>query len=118
VALASHEHALVLFDRAGRGKEGVGRAALEREVEERLAASGWSARAAAIVMDPELEAWVWVDSPHVERIVGWAGARGGLRGWLESESQSMTDRARLCSAAALSAHLVSSPARSGVSASA
>jgi hypothetical protein len=85
VSLASHEHALVLFDRAGCGKESVGRAALEREVEERLAASGWCARAAAIVMDPELEAWIWADSPHVERLVGWAGARGGLRGWLEGE---------------------------------
>ena len=85
VSLASDEHALVLFDRAGCGKEGVGRAALEREVEERLAASGWTARAAAIVMDPELEAWVWADSLHVERIVGWAGSSGSLRGWLEGE---------------------------------
>jgi hypothetical protein len=79
VALASHEHALVLFDRAGCGKEGVGRAALEREVEERLAASGWSARAAAIVMDPELEAWVWVDGQEAALLGALPAARAAGR---------------------------------------
>ena len=57
----------------------------KRDKRARDARVGWSARAAAIVIDPELEAWVWADSPHVERLVGWAGVSGGLRGWLTGE---------------------------------
>ena len=64
-------HALVLFDRMGCGDEQTSRVALERAVAAQMAASGWEDRAAAIVIDPELEAWVWSDSPQVARCLGW-----------------------------------------------
>jgi len=28
-------------------------------------------RAAAVVPDPELEVWVWVESPELIRVIGW-----------------------------------------------
>ena len=31
---------------------------------------GWKGRSAVIVIEPELEIWVWSDSPHVSGIVG------------------------------------------------
>jgi hypothetical protein len=33
-----------------------------------LFTSGWENRAAAVVLDPELEIWVWSDSPEVEAV--------------------------------------------------
>ena len=38
--------------------------------------SGWGGRAKAVVIDPELEACVWSDSPHVPRILGWESSGG------------------------------------------
>ena len=38
-------------------------------------------RGKAIVLAPELETWVWSDSPHVAAVAGWA-ERPRLRQWL------------------------------------
>lgn len=82
---SEYDYALVVFDREGCGKEGASAQELEAEVETALARSGWEDRAATIVLDPELEAWVWSDSPHVDRILGWAGRTPNLRTWLVGE---------------------------------
>jgi hypothetical protein len=76
-----YAHALVIFDREGSGREELERADLERQVEDRLSSSGWDDRATAVVIDPELEIWVWADSPHVESALGWSEDMS-LRGWL------------------------------------
>ncbi len=55
---------------------------LEREVEARLLSSGWADRAAAVCLDPELECWVWSDSPEVTVALGWASRQPDLRSWL------------------------------------
>lgn len=78
-------HALVLFDRDGCGQEHRARNELEADVDQRLAASGWDDRAATIVLDPELEAWVWSESPHVERVLGWEDRVPDLRSWLREK---------------------------------
>jgi hypothetical protein len=63
-------HALILFDRDGCGREDCSREELETLVEDRLRSSGWGDRARAVVIDPELEVWVWSDSPHVPSALG------------------------------------------------
>lgn len=63
-------YALVVFDRDGCGSTQT-REDLERQVETRLAQNGWLHRSAVIVIDPELENWVWNDSPHVAAALGW-----------------------------------------------
>ena len=78
-------HALVVFDREGSGHESDPVSDLEEEVTRRLAAAGWGDRAAAIAIDPELEVWVWSDSPHVDRCLGWEGEQPSLRAWLEEQ---------------------------------
>jgi hypothetical protein len=78
-----YSYALVIFDREGCGKDTVGRIDLERQVEQRLFSSGWNDRAAAIVIDPELEIWVWSDSPHVESALGWPAGGSSIRDWLK-----------------------------------
>jgi len=51
-------------------------------VENRLEASGWGERAGAVVLDPELESWIWTTSPHVARVLGWAGRESEMREYL------------------------------------
>lgn len=76
-----YAHALVVFDREGCGSDKVPDA-LQSVVEGHLRGSGWSDRAAAVVIDPELDMWVWSDSPHVDSILGWQGRQPALRDWL------------------------------------
>jgi hypothetical protein len=75
------DYALVIFDREGCGS-GAAREEIETEVQERLARNGWEGCSAAVVIDPELEVWVWSDSPHVDAVLGWAPGQTQLRNWL------------------------------------
>lgn len=76
------EHALVVFDREGCGSSD-GRTEIEQHVESELKVSGWQERGKAIVIDPELEVWLWSDSPTVRTGLGWNGKYAELRAWLE-----------------------------------
>ena len=86
-----YARALVIFDREGCGNESRSREELEAEVEEQLARSGWPARSRAIVLDPELESWVWSDSPHVDAALGWLGHTPPLRSWLAEQGLLVED---------------------------
>lgn len=61
---AQYAYALVMFDREGCGRKESAEN-LSQEVQSRLNGVGWSQRSNVIVLDPELEVWVWSDSPHV-----------------------------------------------------
>lgn len=74
-------HALVVFDRHGCGSE-KSRVDLEGEVEVRMAQNGWEGRSAAVVIDPELEAWVWAGYSQIEQALGWSCGHEGLEDWL------------------------------------
>ena len=78
-------HAIVMFDLEGCGKEKRTRHELEQQVVSALSRSGWEDRAAATVIDPELENWVFSDSPEVDRVLGWRGNNPSLRTWLENQ---------------------------------
>ncbi len=80
-----YRYALLMFDADGCGVSGVPRTHLEQQAENALAASGWRDRSACVVIEPELDVWVWSDSPWVGRILGWNDQTSQLRGWLESE---------------------------------
>jgi hypothetical protein len=81
----SYAHGLVMFDRIGSGQEQLSRIDLESKVNQRLRATGWNDRAETIVLDPELEVWIWSDSPHVEFCLGWEGHEPNLRSWLANQ---------------------------------
>lgn len=78
-------HALIIFDRDGCGKEIKTREKLELEVEDRISISGWGDRAAAIIIDPELENWLWSDSPEVDAALRWKEKSPELRKWLKDK---------------------------------
>jgi hypothetical protein len=77
-------HALVVFDAAWDGAPSQDPADLESVVEARLKPV-WGARGRCVVIAPELEAWVWSDSPHVAAALGWKDGYSALRDWLERE---------------------------------
>jgi hypothetical protein len=70
----THKHAILLFDHHGSGAENTPRQEIEQELEERLSRSGWQeGHASVLVLEPELESWVWSRSTHVAAHLGWAG---------------------------------------------
>ena len=79
-----YRHGLLVFDHEGCGRESTSPEALQRELNRGFLNSTWGERAKAIVIDPELEAWVWSQSPHVATVTGWAGRSPSLRDWLVS----------------------------------
>ena len=79
------DRALVILDREGCGRESASRIALEAEIEDRLSQSGWGDRAAAVVLDPELEIWVWSDSAHVDKALGWGTQERDLKSALRKK---------------------------------
>lgn len=81
----SHRYAFVMLDREGCGQEDRSRESLEQRVEALLAQSGWENRACAIVIEPELDIWVWSGSPHVDTVLGWEGRQPNLRAWMMTE---------------------------------
>lgn len=83
--VTQYVHGLVIFDRKGSGQEGKSRIELEQIVEKKLSANGWENRATAIVMDPELEIWIWSDSPKVDQCLGWQSQQPDLRSWLRDQ---------------------------------
>ena len=82
---SDYNYGLVVFDHEGSGQENKSREELEAELEQKLTQAGWDNRSAVIVLEPELESWVWSDSPHVERILGWE-EQGTLRNWLTNRN--------------------------------
>ena len=75
-----HAHALVMFDRDGSGDSSP-REDIQTSVDAQLSAAGWPDRSKTIVIDPELEVWIWGSSPHVARLLGWQ-TNEVLRSWL------------------------------------
>jgi len=81
-----YRYGMVLFDREGCGRELHSSSDIEEEVEDRLAINGWRDRCTVIVIDPELEAWVWSDSPVVDDVFGWRDRNPPLREWVQSKT--------------------------------
>lgn len=77
----THEHALVIFDLAWEGRPVDTASKMMEHVEENLQKT-WGSRARCVVIDPELESWVWSGSPHVADSLGW-NSISELRHWLE-----------------------------------
>lgn len=86
-----YEHALLIFDHEGSSRENEEPSRIEEDLEKQLSRTGWGQRASVIVLTPELESWVWSDSPHVEKALGWVDAGSTLREWLIGRGCLATD---------------------------
>ena len=83
--LDRYRHALVVFDRDGCGSAN-SREIIQKEVETQLDANGWRGRAKAIVIAPELEAWIWNDAPQALRAMNWDKSYTELQKFLRSRN--------------------------------
>jgi hypothetical protein len=72
-------HGLLLLDAAWEGAP----QDVQDQLDQALDNADLSHWARAIVIVPELEAWVWSDSPHVDDALGWARRQPPLRSWLQ-----------------------------------
>ena len=79
-----YRYALVVFDHAGCSSQDA-RREVQRELERVLGHNGWKGRSKAIVIAPELEAWVWAPSGKVARTPGWNRGFEPLREWLAEQ---------------------------------
>ena len=62
--LKTHEHAMVVIDRQFGGESPATQ--VRNEMMSRLLQSGWSnERIEVVIIDPELEVWMWQDNPNV-----------------------------------------------------
>jgi len=76
-----YRHALLLLDAAWEGAPDN----IQEHLDCALHNAGLRDWAAAVVIVPELEIWVWSNSPHVEQALGWSGQETTLRAWLEQK---------------------------------
>ena len=68
-----YPHALTIFDYEGCGAETyMEPTAIEQQLNSELA-KDWNERAKAIAIVPELEKWIWSQSPHFTSSLGWKG---------------------------------------------
>jgi len=85
--LRTHSHAIVIFDHHGCGVEGRRTSTwIEDDVEGRLARNGWERQhVACVVLEPELEAWVWSHSTAVAKAFGFDNDYSRLERFLEQQ---------------------------------
>lgn len=78
-----YRHGLLILDFEGSGTDKSDAAALERELDAKLAGY-WNDSAKAIVIEPELDVWVWGSDNAVENVIGWPPGQA-VRAWLREK---------------------------------
>ena len=79
----THAHGVIVLDNAWDGSPGAEN--IRTHISANMVRSGWREdRFAVIVINPELEAWIWQDNVHVEKALGYTSPPS-LRLWLRDE---------------------------------
>lgn len=81
-----YQYAMVVFDWEGAGAEDKSPEEIESFVETSLSESGWFDRCAVVVIKPELEMWVWSDSPHLSTALGWKNKQPSVHEWIKANT--------------------------------
>lgn len=84
-------HAVLMFDYEGSGAE-----AVPADVEAQLDAAlsqVWDADAKAIVIEPEVDVWMWGAETHLREVVGWRSPPG-IRDWLKLQAFAFDDQGK------------------------
>lgn len=91
---SQYDHGLLLFDHEGCGREEDAPEKLQQSLNDEFARTDWGGRAKAIVIAPELEAWIWSESPNVDMVAGWHGRSPRLREWLAAQGFLPEDKSK------------------------
>ena len=84
-------HALMVLDFEGSGSD-LSAAHLRRELDAKLE-STWGADARTVVIEPELEAWVWGAENAVKEVFEW-GEPIGIRDWLRGRGFTFNEQGK------------------------
>lgn len=76
-----YSYTLIFIDHEGSGQEQTKPNDIAKELKSDIERNGWPNRAEVIVFDPELEIWVWTESPHTAESLGWSNYLE-LKNWL------------------------------------
>jgi hypothetical protein len=79
-----YRFAIVVFDFEGAGVEHLGKDIMASDVHKLLEINGWEGRNLVIVIEPELEKWLWMDNIHVMQAIGWE-RQESLYDWARKE---------------------------------
>ena len=67
-----YKYAITICDYEGCGVEcDLRRIDIEQKIEADLDRNGWTDRCASIVVDPEIENWIWVHYSHMQHAINW-----------------------------------------------
>ena len=81
-----YERVVVMIDAEWNGSPGAEE--IRAEIEAHIVSAGWAAKdGLALVLEPEIDVWLWSNSPHVATAMGWKNwdeLRSSLKnnGWL------------------------------------
>ncbi len=89
-----YHYGLLMFDYEGSGREQSQPDELQEMINRKFVHSAWGGRAKAIVLSPELEAWVWSGSPHVDAVAGWKNRQPALRPWMIEQGWLQADEVK------------------------
>ena len=82
--LREYSYALVFLDYEGSGQEQRSSHEIASKMKTGLEENGWQDRVEVIVFDPELEIWIWTESPHTADALGWDNY-SELKDWLTQQ---------------------------------
>lgn len=67
----NYNYCMAILDHEGSGQETKSRIEIENEIEHNLSINGWDDHCCAVVISPELENWMWINSVHLRNAIGW-----------------------------------------------
>lgn len=83
---ARFKHLLIVFDKEGSGRETWSAERISEDLVKRLVQSGWEENlVSCIVLEPEIENWIWTDSSHTPEAMGWGKNLDELKTWLKEK---------------------------------
>lgn len=82
IFLKNYTYAITVFDKDGSGQEHEQSTKLYSELKENLQKNGWENRCEVIIIEPELEQWIWASSNKLPAIISWNGDYNTIQNWL------------------------------------
>lgn len=83
-------HGIMMLDWEGSGSKAESAVALEQELDSRLSPV-WGNEAKAIVIEPELDVWIWGSDNALVRILHWQDSQS-IRAWLAERGHEFDGR--------------------------